>query len=287
MEVHEAAKLFPMLPEDKLNELAEDIRVKGLLQPLITYKGQLLDGRNRWEACTRIGKMPETQEYNGDDPIGYVVSANIQRRHLTTSERAILGKQLVGLYEEENKTRLHEAQQRGRATRSERARAARMGKLDKLDNGADPAWTPVKSPESNREARTRESVERAAKLVDVGASAIKAAKKLEEEAPELYEEVEAGRLGVYRAAGILRTSKKAEPEPKKQPNSKYTKEFGVSREASARRKLSSVISYLKTASEELEGVDFAGVVTEEEKRSFKSSLTKLRRVYNSLEDNNA
>jgi hypothetical protein len=44
---HEAAKLFPLLPEEELNERAEDIRENGLLNPITLFEGQVLDGRNR------------------------------------------------------------------------------------------------------------------------------------------------------------------------------------------------------------------------------------------------
>jgi hypothetical protein len=293
VEVHKAAELFPMLPDDKLEELTQDIRQRGLIHPIITYQGQLLDGRNRWEACARLAIMPRTEEYKGDDPIGYVVSANIQRRHLTVSELGILGKEVEEMYLEEAKKRMHQGGDRGRAARSARAKDARMGKLDKADKRLDSNLPPSISREASRapreQRRANESIEKAAKVVGVTAAAISAAKRVEKNDSELYEEVKAGRLSVYKADDMLREKKKSkeEPGPKKVTTTRYTNQFGVSREAPARRKLVAVISYLETATQELDGVSFRGVITEDERKRFGVSLTKLRRIYRSTEAGNA
>ncbi len=46
------------------------------------YEGQILDGRNRYAACQIVGFPIEnsTTNYEGSDPIGYVISANLKRR---------------------------------------------------------------------------------------------------------------------------------------------------------------------------------------------------------------
>lgn len=89
MPVHPAAEVFPMLPPDELAELAEDIRVNGLAHPIVLKNGQLIDGRNRREACRIAGVEPRTVELNGQDPTAYVLSTNIARRHLTKGQRAM------------------------------------------------------------------------------------------------------------------------------------------------------------------------------------------------------
>jgi len=89
MPVHPAAAMFPMLAPDELAELAEDIAANGLAYPLVTKDGLLIDGRNRREAC-RIAKVkPTTTELNGQDPIAYILSSNINRRHMTKGSRAM------------------------------------------------------------------------------------------------------------------------------------------------------------------------------------------------------
>src|SRR4051794_33315386 len=60
---HPACLAFPLLPESELRELAEDIKFRGLLHPVITWKGQILDGRNRLAACERAGVEPRFMEW--------------------------------------------------------------------------------------------------------------------------------------------------------------------------------------------------------------------------------
>jgi ParB-like chromosome segregation protein Spo0J len=48
---HPACFAFPLLAEAELKDLAEDIKLRGLLHPIVRYQGQILDGRNRLAAC--------------------------------------------------------------------------------------------------------------------------------------------------------------------------------------------------------------------------------------------
>lgn len=84
-----------MLSAQELQELAEDINVRGQLAPILTYQEAILDGRNRWVACRMAGVDPETIEYKEADPVGHIKSLNILRRHLTTAERARLAELLA------------------------------------------------------------------------------------------------------------------------------------------------------------------------------------------------
>jgi ParB-like nuclease domain len=89
MPVHPAADIFPMLPDDELEDLAADIKANGLLHPLAVKDGQLVDGRNRREACRRAGVEPTVEELNGVDPASYILSANVARRNLNKGQRAM------------------------------------------------------------------------------------------------------------------------------------------------------------------------------------------------------
>jgi N6-adenosine-specific RNA methylase IME4 len=104
--VHPAALVFPLLEDDELDRLADDIRKNGLLHPLITFQGQLLDGRNRLIACERAWVAPRYTEYTGDDPIAYVISANVERRHLDASQLACVAVKFLPLLEEQGRERM-------------------------------------------------------------------------------------------------------------------------------------------------------------------------------------
>ena len=57
--------------------------------------GKILDGRNRYIACQNANVEPIFEQYAGEDPIGFVISKNVKRRHLTVSERAAAAARVV------------------------------------------------------------------------------------------------------------------------------------------------------------------------------------------------
>jgi ParB-like chromosome segregation protein Spo0J len=90
-DVHPVADLFPMLGQDELAELAEDIKQRGLLHPIVLdAEGRVLDGRNRLAACELAGVEPAFVIYDGEDPDGYALAVNIARRHLTKGQQAMV-----------------------------------------------------------------------------------------------------------------------------------------------------------------------------------------------------
>ena len=105
---HPLAEIFPPLSEDELGALADNIRASGLHQPITTYKGAVLDGRNRLKACQRAGVEPRFVEYEGDDPIAFVISTNMFRRHLTLEQRAFAAAKLATLKSADRRaTKMH------------------------------------------------------------------------------------------------------------------------------------------------------------------------------------
>lgn len=86
MRVHPLADAFPMMPDDELEELAEDIRANGLNEPLVIDKeGRLIDGRNRLAACDKASVKPKFRTYEGSEAevTALILSANVRRRHLS------------------------------------------------------------------------------------------------------------------------------------------------------------------------------------------------------------
>lgn len=103
---HPAASIFPMLPDDKLLELADDIEKTGQREPVLLLDGMVLDGRNRMAACRLKGIEPITKVVtNIDDPIAHVLSLNLHRRHLTPSQAAMCAARAMELYEQQAKER--------------------------------------------------------------------------------------------------------------------------------------------------------------------------------------
>jgi hypothetical protein len=94
LQPHPLAALFPELPPEELTELARDIKARGQLEPIIVYKGLILDGRNRYLACQKAGVKPQTVEYDPKttkrSPEELVVSRNLRRRHLSGGQKAAI-----------------------------------------------------------------------------------------------------------------------------------------------------------------------------------------------------
>jgi hypothetical protein len=90
-EPHPLANLFPMLAPGGLQALAADIKQHGLKQPILIHEGKILDGRNRFIACQAAGVEPRFESYTGATPAEDVFSWNIQRRHLSTTQKACIG----------------------------------------------------------------------------------------------------------------------------------------------------------------------------------------------------
>src|SRR5271163_434134 len=91
---HPFAALFPELPPEELTQLARDIKERGQLEPIILYKGVILDGRNRYRACQIAGVKPRIEEYDAKatrrSPEQFVLSRNLRRRHLSVGQRAAI-----------------------------------------------------------------------------------------------------------------------------------------------------------------------------------------------------
>jgi hypothetical protein len=75
----------------------EDIKARGQQEPITIYEGKILDGRNRYDVCVELHIGIKTKLYEGDDPIGFVLSANLHRRHLNESQRAMVAAKLADL----------------------------------------------------------------------------------------------------------------------------------------------------------------------------------------------
>ncbi len=91
VESHEVACIFPMMGEDEFRDLVVDIEANGLREPIWIYQDKIIDGRNRYRACLEAGIEPRFQEWNGKgSPVDFVVSLNLKRRHLTSSQKAMV-----------------------------------------------------------------------------------------------------------------------------------------------------------------------------------------------------
>ena len=96
MEAHEIAQLFPPMEGPELKELEEDIRERGVEDPITLFEGKVLDGVHRYMLGSAHGKhVPSRQLPEGADPIAFCIARNLKRRHLNPSQRALLAERLA------------------------------------------------------------------------------------------------------------------------------------------------------------------------------------------------
>lgn len=112
-EFHELCLLFPQADDLTIEEMAYDIQQNGQTDPIVLYQGKILDGRNRYLACKKAGIKPQTIEYTGRNPLQFVISKNLNRRHLTQAQKAMIASSIL-------------AKKGSKATAADRAMVARQ-----------------------------------------------------------------------------------------------------------------------------------------------------------------
>jgi len=90
LELHELCTMFPVMVGSEFRSLRDDIAANGLREQIVLLGDKVLDGRNRYQACLEAGVEPKFRQYNGNDPVQYVLSKNLLRRHLTAGQRSII-----------------------------------------------------------------------------------------------------------------------------------------------------------------------------------------------------
>lgn len=188
MEAHRLAEYFPLLEGDEFNLLVEDIRKNGQLEPIVTVDGLILDGLNRYRACQEIGIEAVTEAYAGDDPLSYVVSLNVRRRHMDTSQRAQLATEMEEEFAEAEKAK-------------KEARRKEDGRYAPSDSGEQNGDRDYQK-ENEQLAATR-----AAKAFNVSRASVVRAKRVKEQAPEKVADIVAGRETVGAVDTELRVER--------------------------------------------------------------------------------
>ncbi|MFB4265365.1 DUF5131 family protein [Nonomuraea sp. GTA35] len=228
-EVHPFADAFPLIDGDEFAELVDDIKRQGLRQPIVLNhdRTMLIDGRNRFRACMESGVDPVfevlPERYTEAMILDYIVSTNIERRHLNAGQKA-----LVAL---EYEKAVADAVKAGEAERKSTAvgdNSSRNGNAPYNLTPADLPESPPKPLTAGQRAiaalamepqirRERESRERAAKVVGASGRAVQQAKALQRDAPDLAEKVRAGEVALDAADKQRKQRMAAMPKPEPAP----------------------------------------------------------------------
>lgn len=98
-EAHELALVFPPMSEPEFAAFKEDIREQGQQESIVLYEGKILDGLHRYRACRELGREPHVVRFEGNPRAAaqLVLGRNFHRRHLTTSQRALIAAEMCKL----------------------------------------------------------------------------------------------------------------------------------------------------------------------------------------------
>ena len=188
MQFHPIANTFPLIEGLEFQELVEDVRQHGLREPIIIHDGMILDGRNRYRAAMAAQAECRFKAFEGGDPVAFVVSLNLRRRHLDTSQRALAGARIKHLFEQAAREREHAG-----------VAIARQNPTAEMREGAAPK-------------HERTAAAAAAATVNVSPRSVEnATKVLREGAPELVAAVERGEVPITRAAEIAKLPQPEQP----------------------------------------------------------------------------
>jgi N6-adenosine-specific RNA methylase IME4 len=97
---HPLANAFLLLEGSDFDALVADIKANGQREAITVLDGLILDGRNRYRACRAVGINPQAVDFDptaDGDPLAFVISKNLRRRHMDESMRAMVGARLETL----------------------------------------------------------------------------------------------------------------------------------------------------------------------------------------------
>lgn len=168
-EFHEVAKIFPMMEGQEFEDLKADIAANGLIEPIWLHEDRIIDGRNRYLACVETGIEPRFRGWNGNGSlVSFVVSLNLKRRHLNSSQKAVAAESALPMYEAEARERM--------------LSGVKGNPSQKVDQGSD----------------TGKAAEKAAKDFGTNRQYIADIKVIKEKAPEKIAEIQSGAKTIAR-----------------------------------------------------------------------------------------
>jgi len=188
LNLHPACELIPEMNAEDYAALLASVKARGVREPVVLKDGLIVDGRHRARAAeeARVG-YPTVQwspAVHGDSVVDYVIDCNVNRRQLTTSQRAMIAKDALPFYESEAAERLK--------TRSKRN--SQPG-ADLPQAGNPPLPPAVRAPRAR---------DHAAAKVGVSGRLVQDAKAVELASPEVAAQVRKGELSLGAAKAKLR-----------------------------------------------------------------------------------
>lgn len=173
MTFHPVANMLPLLQGEAFDDLVSDIKTNGQRHAILKAGNQIIDGRNRYRACQKLGIKPVFEEWDGKGSLVEIsCGLNIKRRQIISiSQRAAAGALAEIEFAKEAKDRQRKA------------------------GGAVPSQLP--------ESVKGDARDFAARACGVSATYITAAKKIRLESPGLFKQIQNGETTLAKAKRSL------------------------------------------------------------------------------------
>jgi len=184
LKLHPHQYLIPPMSEEDYNNLKEDIKRNGILQPIdVTYNNVILDGHHRVKAARELGikevevRIPELLYIDEDE---YLISVAMNRRHLTEGQKAVLANEYRKILSEKVK----------------KQRAV---------NAIKKRWRPEQKYLSEtvtgkyNEGQEVDTRKEASDKFKVSEWKVRTVQQIEDKAPDVYEKLHTGELQIYEA----------------------------------------------------------------------------------------
>lgn len=212
LEVHPACLILPEMDADDYEKLKEDISGFGLRHPIILYQGKILDGRHRYRACLELGIEPWFEDWQGGSSVvEFVLGENLYRRHLSQSQKAMVGANAIDYHRAEAKKRqLESAAIGGSVTINQRLTEATKSETNNKDSVPGTLSNDRKVIEFP--INNGKSSEKLAEQIGVSSKLVEQAVRIKEQGtPQDVQEVISGKVSVKAKEAEIKERIKPKP----------------------------------------------------------------------------
>ena len=240
--IHQAASVFPLLEGERFQSLVDSIAEHGVQNPIVAYKGEVLDGRNRLRAVMNLrdeGHKVDLPCVEWDAKCGlsateWVAAQNLDRRHLSADAYVTATAAI------------------NRMLRKEAAERKKAG----LKKGSKKPVETKRSPRGNRDTKAKDAASTAGQVAAKAGVSLRRAKQ----AVKLDKAVEAGVVPEEVQRDVVAGKRKLKDVVASLPSSKPTKRKAKPKKAGLLDKLRLLLSEIVNS----DSVDAAALIEEME-----------------------
>ncbi len=178
----EFRKLIPPLRPEELEQLETNLVAEGCRDPLVLWKGTLIDGHNRYEICTRLKIKFQTVEIvlaSREHVLLWIAENQLGRRNLTDDQRGAIA---VLVKERRVKLALSERAAKAREYGGKATPQEVAGRKDRLGANVAP----------KRSDRSHKSSVQVAKAAHVSERKVREIEQVRKASPQAFERIVTG-----------------------------------------------------------------------------------------------